>query len=221
MRPRSLVLLLGSASLVACSGIITKASSSGSGSGGSLADSGSGGSPVGGGSGGSPDGGGGSPDGGCIVVTAGEPCMPDETACQPAEPCCVGYWFCDPNSHTWKLGPLGCPCGAPPFACGSMGCVVGFYCEVTSPGCLPNGAACTSSVECCTNACSGGTCGDVAPPDSGTFPDTYACVPIPSSCLAVPGCACIEATLPPGCSPPAGTCTEDSSGHVTIHCPGV
>jgi hypothetical protein len=27
--------------------------------------------------------------------------------------------------------------------------------------------------------------------------------------------------LPPGCSPPAGTCTEDGYGNVTIHCPGV
>jgi hypothetical protein len=108
-----------------------------------------------------------------------------------------------------------------PFACGSMMCAGGSYC-VDQPGGIPIGGACTTNFDCVSGWCSGGIC--QPPPDGGTAQHAYDCRPLPASCVGAPSCACIGAALPSDdtCSPKLGaTCTEDGSGHVTVHCVGI
>jgi hypothetical protein len=136
-------------------------------------------------------------DGGCITPTVGAPCTPGQNACQPSNPCCAGYvWSC--SSGVWVQEGLGCAC-AGSFGCGSLTCTATQYCTDTPPG--------------------------VAPAEGGRFPDFYQCVTIPSACVSVPTCACIEGTIPAqtACStqsPTLAQCVEDDAGYVTIHCVG-
>jgi hypothetical protein len=165
-------------------------------------------------SGGSDDGGGGGETGACPQLTAvqkGTSCAYDGLTCPAPSVFCEaggpGRLECE---HGVWVEPLGCWEGgvesgghvvdAGPFACGNTTCAAGQYCTDHPPG--------------------------IAPADGGTFPDAYMCEPIPASCASSPTCGCIESTIPKGdpCSTsnaPGVTCTDDSAGHVTIHCLGV
>jgi hypothetical protein len=144
-------------------------------------------------------------DGGCIDPTEGAACTSQQAACQPSDPCCAGYvWGCTGTPATWQKLGLGCTCpieagvDAGPFACGSVTCSGGQFCEVQPPG--------------------------IASADGGTPPTGYTCVFVPPACAASPTCSCIESTLSPSdtCSThiPGVSCMADGEGHVTIDCIG-
>ena len=114
-------------------------------------------------------------DGGCIDPTEGAACTSQQAAC-----------------------PIEAGVDAGPFACGSVTCSGGQFCEVQPPG--------------------------IASADGGTPPTGYTCVFVPPACAASPTCSCIESTLSPSdtCSThiPGVSCMADGEGHVTIDCIG-
>jgi hypothetical protein len=130
----------------------------------------------------------------------GEACSASSPpACQPSDPCCVGYeWSCDTSTGTWEQLGLGCACPAPPSPtpCGPNECAPGNYCLVIGPD-YPDGGA------------SGG----------------YKCLPVPGPCADVPNCTCVEAMASqsdPSCSPDGGgtSCTDLGNGSIRLGCQG-
>jgi hypothetical protein len=142
-----------------------------------------------------------SADGGLACIGTPPSCFGDDVqSCCSQDPsgsatCDGGQWRC---GGAVAPGCSGASCigqGAGPFACGpKLTCAGSEYCIDQPPG--------------------------IYDPDGGPFPDSFACVPIPSSCGAAPACACIQAAPDPCDGLPVATCTRDAAGSVTLDCIG-
>lgn len=223
--PRTLLVLLPCAALLAC-GDDTSNATGGSATGGSAQGAGgagaaasTGGGAVGGSSqGGSSTGGAGGAGGGSSACggIAGMICDPGFYCDYPNDDCGAvdeqGLCTAIPTTCTDEVLPT----------CGCDGMVYGNPCETNAAGVDASTSGCIAPPA--TFACGSHFCGlpneacFQTPNDVPEPPDTfYSCGALPAACSQnVPSCAC-AAELATSCG---GTCEMSPEGGVVIHCPG-